>query len=170
LTWDDVRKFEQFFRELKTQNPDVDHRSLDKYLMVYGKRLKEQLKASIEYVRINMQRARSSVVAPAATTNLETWGGRSSFHYSGSVKRGTQIFYGDKPFRYLVTANDYEDLLEHFGDQTVSCGTSRMEPPKGSLGEWLQRNVCKTALASYVGSILVKEGYARKRGDLIEFL
>lgn len=169
-TWDDAQKFEQFFRELKAQNLDVDDRSLDKYLMVYGKRLKKQLKANIKYSKINMQRARSSGVAVTAATTLETWGGRSSFRYNGSVKEGTLIFYGAKPFKYLVTANDYEDMLEHFGGQTVSCGTSRTEPPRGSLGEWLQKNVCKTALASYVGSILVQEGYTKKGGDLIEFL
>jgi len=169
-TWDDIHEFEQFFEELKAQNPYLDDRSLDKYLMVYGKRLKAQLKADVDYPRVNVRLARSSKVSTSGVLTLETWGGRSSFRYNGSVDDGTLILYGNKPFRYYVPANDYEDLLEHFGGRVISCGTSRTEPPRGSLGEWLQDKVCKTALASYVGSILVTEGYALKRGDRIEFL
>lgn len=170
-TWNDAQKFEQFFRDLKVQNPTVDDRSLDKYLMVYGKRLKKQLKGSIGYSRINTQRVRSFAITPATVpTTLKTWGGRSRFSYIGSVNEGTLILYGAKPFKYLVTANDYEDMLGHFSGRTVSCGTSRTHLPQGSLGEWLQNNVCKTALASYIGSILVKERYAKKKSDLIEFL
>ncbi len=37
-------------------------------------------------------------------------------------------------------------------------------PPKGSLGEWLQTNVTRSAIACYVASILVIEGYAKRVG------
>ena len=41
---------------------------------------------------------------------------------------------------------------------------------EGSVGEWLQNNVTKTAIASYVGAILIHEGYAVKgKGAEIEF-
>jgi hypothetical protein len=53
-------------------------------------------------------------------------------------------------------------LLGHFGGCTVDIGTSRDNPTEGSVGEWLQTHVCKTAIASYVGAILVEEGYARR--------
>ncbi len=99
---------------------------------------------------------------------LETWGERSSFRYTGSVKEGTGIFYGSK-FKIRITANMYEDLLKKFKGRTVDCGTSRTSPPLGSLGEWLKENVSKTAIASYVGAILVNEGYAKKRKSQIEF-
>jgi hypothetical protein len=41
----------------------------------------------------------------------------------------------------------------------------------GSVGEWLKARVSKTALASYVGPILLEEGLAKRgRGpDLIHF-
>ena len=51
----------------------------------------------------------------------------------------------------------------------MDCGTSRTDPQLGSLGEWLKEKVSKTATASYVGAILVNEGYAKKRGSRIEF-
>ncbi len=46
----------------------------------------------------------------------------------------------------------------------VNIGTSRNKAPLGSIGNWLQNNVTKTAIASYVGPILTEEGYARKVG------
>lgn len=99
---------------------------------------------------------------------LETWGGRSSFHYNGSVKAGTKIIYG-KGWEARVTSREYKRLLDHFKGRRVPCGTSRTEPPPGSLGEWLMRNVTKTAIASYVGAILVKDNYAVKLGSDILF-
>jgi hypothetical protein len=41
-------------------------------------------------------------------------------------------------------------------------GTSRDNPPTGSVGAWLQENVTKTAIASYVGPILLSEGLASR--------
>jgi hypothetical protein len=100
---------------------------------------------------------------------LNTWGNRSSFEYKGSVKEGTIIFYGSGHSKFLKAAI-YKKMLRHFVGRIVYCGTSRTDPQKGSLGEWLKANVSKTALASYVGAILVREGYAVKRGNRIEFL
>jgi hypothetical protein len=79
------------------------------------------------------------------------------------VIEGTRIIYGTEPYECFFQANDYEDLLEHFEGKTVKCGTSRTNPPQGSLGKWLQTNVCKTALASYVAPVLMKELYAKKK-------
>lgn len=95
--------------------------------------------------------------------NLKTWGGKSSFTYEGSVQYGTTIFYG-KGWKVNISADHYEKLIQHFRGRVVPCGTSRTSPPKGSLGEWLNRNISKTAIASYVSSILIHEGYAVKQG------
>ena len=95
---------------------------------------------------------------------LPTWGGRSSFSYSGSVKKGTIIIYGSG-YRTYVSATQYAKLLKHFQGCTVSIGTSRTTPPRDSVGEWLQLNVTRTAIASYVGPILIREGYAEKVGS-----
>ena len=93
---------------------------------------------------------------------LPTWAGRSRFEYSGSVAAGTEILYGMKPYRQRITADQYRALLAHFGGATAEIGTSFDNPPARSVGEWLQANVTKTALASYVGPILLDECYAER--------
>ena len=92
-------------------------------------------------------------------TTLSTWAGRSRFSYSGSVTQGTTIIYG-RGFSLPVSPAQYNALLNHFRGQTVDIGTSRDNPPRGSVGEWLQSNITKTAIASYVGPIFINEGYA----------
>jgi len=51
----------------------------------------------------------------------------------------------------------------------VPIGTSRNDPPAGSVGERLQEHVTKTAIASYVGAILVDEGFPERLGSDIHF-
>ena len=94
---------------------------------------------------------------------LRTWAGRSSFVYDGSVVNGTEIGYGENyRWRMTISRDKYKALLRHFKNRIVDIGTSRTNPPKSSLGAWLQNNVTMTATASYVGPILVHEGYARR--------
>jgi hypothetical protein len=87
-----------------------------------------------------------------------------TFHYSKSAN-GFEITYGRKPWTYALTAADYARLLATFKGRTVRLGTSRDRPPRDSLGEWLQQNVTKTAIAAYVGPILVAEGVAQWVGS-----
>ncbi len=102
---------------------------------------------------------------------LKTWKEKSTFGYTGSVKEGTEIAYGRKPYPKSISATQYAKLLNHFRSHTVDIGTSRTDPPRNSVGEWLQLNVTRTALASYVGPILITEGYAEKAGgSKIRFL
>jgi hypothetical protein len=94
---------------------------------------------------------------------LPTWARGSRFGYTGSVKQGTKIRYGkDLAYSITVSADQYAGLLNHFRGRTVNIGTTRTGPPPGSVGEWLQANVTKVAIASYVGRILIEEGYAEK--------
>lgn len=51
-------------------------------------------------------------------------------------------------------------MLNYFRGHTVDIGTSRNTPPESSVGGWLQVNITQTAMASYVGAILIYEGYA----------
>jgi ribosomal protein S27AE len=92
---------------------------------------------------------------------LETWGGRSSFKYSGSVETGTEIIFG-KGWKAKISAEEYIALRRHFMGRIVNIGTSRTEPPEGSLGKWLQANVKREAIACYIGPILIIEGYAKR--------
>ena len=96
---------------------------------------------------------------------MKTWAGKGDFKYNGSVDSGTTITYGSKQSRVSVTADDYSLLRQSFLNQTVHIGTSRDNRPRGSLGQWLEQNVTRTAIASYVGPILIAEGYAKKVGD-----
>ena len=92
---------------------------------------------------------------------LPTWAGRSEFEYEGSVATGTTIYYGSCSST-RVSVNQYSALLQHFKAQSPNIGTSRDQAPMGSVGAWLQKNVTPTAIASYVGAILIHEGYATK--------
>lgn len=87
----------------------------------------------------------------------DTWGGRSTFDYTGDVKTGTEITFGRGQVRN-VSAEQYEALRQRFLNQVIKVSTPR-EGSEG-LGEWLRINVTTTALASYVAPILVLEGYA----------
>lgn len=86
-----------------------------------------------------------------------TWGGKSTFNYSGDVQIGTEILFGRGQIR-KVTAMQYDVLRQHFLNQVVVVSASRTG--SGGLGEWLKTNVTKSAIASYVAPILVREGYA----------
>ena len=93
----------------------------------------------------------------------KTWAGRSHFDYTGSVEIGTDIVYG-QGWKVRVDAQQYNALRHHFLNRITPVGTSRTDPPEDSLGTWLQANVTRTAIASYVASILVLEGYAERVG------
>lgn len=101
---------------------------------------------------------------------VKTWAEKSEFRYEGSVKEGVVIHYGnDFAYTAKVSAEQFQRLLTHFRGRTVPLGTSRTNPPEDSVGAWLKENVTKTAIASYVGPILIKEGYAEKIGSDIQF-
>lgn len=95
---------------------------------------------------------------------LSTWGGgKELFTYGGSVKTGTIIGYGDGfKSRAKVTASQYEEILHQFAGKEVRVGTSIDNPPQGSVGEWIKANINKSGLMSYIGAILVHEGFATK--------
>lgn len=103
---------------------------------------------------------------------LRTWGGKAEFRYSGCVGIGTNIEFG-KNFSHKkpVSAASYSALLKTFAGREVPIGTSRTTPPSNSVGAWLISNVSPTALASYVGSILIQEKHAKvgSAPDRIQF-
>lgn len=98
---------------------------------------------------------------------LETWGGRSSFTYEGSVKDGTKIVFKSGVVLKIST-EEYKKILNYFKGKTVNIGTSRTVPPEGSLGKWIELNLSKTGTTSYIGSILINEGYASRVLDKVK--
>ena len=87
----------------------------------------------------------------------ETAGGKSEFSYEGDITSGTVIYFG-REWKVKISPKQWQDLFNHFKGKTVPLGTSRTEPV--GLGLWLQQNITKTAIASYVDRILEVEGYA----------
>jgi len=94
---------------------------------------------------------------------LGTWDSRSNFSYEGSVEKGTVIYYGSNR-KVKFAAEEYIKLIKHFKGRTVAIGTSRTSPPKDSLGSWIKAYTAKPAIASYIGPILINEGFAKKVG------
>ena len=96
--------------------------------------------------------------------SIKTWGGKSDFEYDGCAMLGVRIHYGNqKPI--VVSKADFKKLCAAFLGGVIKVGASKTVAPVGSLGEWLQNNVTKTAIASYVAPILVREGYAIKESS-----
>jgi DNA-3-methyladenine glycosylase I len=105
--------------------------------------------------------ARPKVEEPMLT--LPTWAGRRVFKYSGSVRTGTWIYCGTEfRNRFEVPSSQYAAMLTKFAGQDVSIGTSRTTPPKGSLGAWLMEHYAQDAMTSYIGPILIAEGYVAR--------
>ena len=102
---------------------------------------------------------------------LKTWSNsKTYFEYEGSVETGTNIYYGaDFAFKSIVSKEQYQLLIDEFKGKTVFMGTSRSSPQSGSVGEWLTANLKGPSIGSYVGAILVNEGYAKKDGSKIIF-
>lgn len=102
--------------------------------------------------------------------DLLTWSQnpKYKFRYEGSVDTGINIYFG-KGGHIQITSEQWQKLLNEFANKTVKIGTSRDAAPSGSLGDWLNNNITKTAIASYVGAILIHEGYAEKNGSWIKF-
>lgn len=95
---------------------------------------------------------------------IPTWANRSTFEYNGCIDIGTEILFGTGN-RQTVTSQQWQNLRSNFLGQIVEIGTSRDNPPVGSMGEWFYRNIHDQALMSYVGAILVREGYAIRETD-----
>lgn len=90
---------------------------------------------------------------------LRTQSRNRPFSYERLADGRIRLRYG-QGFETRIAAMDIERLLTVFQGQTVLLGTSRDYPPEGSIGAWLQQNVTKTAVAAYLGPVLVHEGLA----------
>ena len=98
---------------------------------------------------------------------LSTWSGSSEFRYEGSVAVGTSITWKDKSSGTgwskptLVKAEEYRGLLLRFAGQEVTLG-HYPDPARGSVEEWLKEHYDQWGLTSYIGPILISEGYAER--------
>ena len=97
---------------------------------------------------------------------LRTWGEQSRFEYNGNVRIGTIIWYGQSG-KSTIAVDQWQSLLNEFAGRTVEIGTSKDNPPPGSMGDWFYRNITQTALLPYVGAILLHENLATREGSTI---
>ncbi len=98
-----------------------------------------------------------------------TWAERSRFRYRTNADGSVDIAFGSGPTRRRLTRQKLDDLLAQFGGQSVKPGTSRTNPPEGSLGEWLIANFTKVATASYIAPVLIDLGHAARDGGELRF-
>jgi len=98
-----------------------------------------------------------------AQRRMPTWAGKSEFECDGAVGEDITFYYG-KNFSHTlkISACDVTKLLTAYAGMEASIGTSRTDPPAGSVGAWLKLNVIETAIASYLGPILIADGYATR--------
>jgi len=93
---------------------------------------------------------------------LQTFERQKPFHYDGCVQCGTTIYYGNsKNDPITVAASEYSKLIKKFSGHCIPLAATRnLNRPRESLGGWLEEKGFETAIASYVGPILVHEGKA----------
>jgi hypothetical protein len=97
----------------------------------------------------------------AAHRVLRTWSGKKEFKYSGTVESGVRISCGQAfSHDYEMTAAELWQALIEFSGREAKIGTHRTAPPDGSIGDWIRKRYRKGGIMSYVGPILIEEGYA----------
>ena len=98
---------------------------------------------------------------------------RSDFEYEGSIEIGTTLYFGSENV-VRISKENYKKLLDRFKGKSVIIGTPHEKDlPEDTVGGFLQKIMkTQTNYASYVGPILIHEGFAIKGKDqtIIEFL
>jgi hypothetical protein len=86
---------------------------------------------------------------------------KKPFKYKKNSNGDKEVFFGkDASTKVKLSKKQYISLIETFKGRTVLIGSSRTNPPKDSLGEWLMNTITKQAIASYIAPILIEDGLA----------
>ncbi|MEP7364876.1 MAG: helix-turn-helix domain-containing protein [Acidobacteriota bacterium] len=128
------------------------------------------LQAYLERAVVNATQAdyppQKTAFPAAAETRKEcpTFGGQSSFIYTGSVTTGTTIWPSKKQtYKLQFDATQWALLLATFQGKEIRAGLNFAKPEPASLGEWIKQHWnTKMGPAAYVGGILITEGYAAR--------
>jgi hypothetical protein len=104
-----------------------------------------------------------------ALVELKTLARGASFRYE-VIKDGIKIMYGNS-YSIIVHKEILQMLLENFSNKTVPIeATSTISDlNEGSLGHWLNKHLNGPVITSYVGAILVNEGYAEHYDKKLKF-
>ena len=88
---------------------------------------------------------------------------RARFRVLGSISSadGVRIWPGKMRYPIHFPSRFLERMLEHFSNREVPVGGQFDEPGKGSLGEYIQRELpTRMNPAVYLAALLIEEGYA----------
>ena len=108
---------------------------------------------------------------PSKSGSLSTWSGESAFRYDGSVSTGITIHCGTGFSRhYSLSTSQLQQVVALFAGREVRIGTHRTAPPTGSIGDWIRLRFKRGGIMSYLGPILIEEGYAEpgSEADMIK--
>jgi len=83
------------------------------------------------------------------------------FRVSGSMATGAEIWPGKMRYPIRFPKSFTDALLAHFQEGEVAVGGSFSGPVRGSLGEFIQKELpTKMNPAVYVAALLIEEGFA----------
>lgn len=100
----------------------------------------------------------------ASIERLPTFGGDSEFTAEFYANGDVRLRYGALSTK-LVKKDIFERITSRFQGTAVPL-TAKVGP---SLNEWLLDNLSKTRLASYIGSVLIRQDYVVRKGELLCF-
>jgi hypothetical protein len=63
---------------------------------------------------------------------------------------------------YSLDPLQLKKTLAQFSGREVGIGTHRTNPPDGSIGDWIRVEYRLGGFMSYLGPILIEEGFARR--------
>jgi hypothetical protein len=94
---------------------------------------------------------------------LPTWPGKKRLRYTGSILTGVTVQCGTG-FAHAYSLNEFQlkEVLTRFSGREVKVGTHRTNPPDGSIGDWIRIQHKLGGFMSYLGPILIEEGFAQR--------
>jgi hypothetical protein len=108
--------------------------------------------------------AETRLPAVGTIEELPTFGGRSTFRASFHASGDITLHYGEVGST-PVPKKVLEDVSTHFRGTTIPLTATRGQ----SLNEWLLSNFSPIWLASYIGTVLLRLGYAVRVGNRLHF-
>jgi hypothetical protein len=125
---------------------------------------RDEATAELPVVRRQLARGDKQSVGPIIDSRLPTFGGRTTFSAELYSNGDIRLRYGAHGTK-LVEREVFEKISDQFEGTAIHL-TSQSGP---SLNAWLLEHFSRTRLASYVGAVLIQQGYAVREGDMLRF-
>jgi len=88
--------------------------------------------------------------------------GKAKFRVSGSIATGARIWPGRMRYPITFPKHFMDAMLVRFSNAEIPVGGKFDDPGRGSLGEYIQRELnIKMNPAVYIAALLIDEGYAK---------